>query len=70
MTATLTATDLKQFTYCPRVVYYMRCLPDVRPITAKMQEGIAAHDDAEARERRRGLGAYGFTTGQRHFDGG
>jgi CRISPR-associated exonuclease Cas4 len=65
---TLTATDLKQYTYCPRVVYYMRCLPEVRPMTAKMEEGIVAHDEAETRERRRGLGSYGFTTGQRYFD--
>jgi CRISPR-associated exonuclease Cas4 len=65
---TLTVTDLKQYAYCPRILYYMRCLPGVRPITTKMREGIAAHEDAELREQRRQLRVYGFTTGERHFD--
>ena len=65
---TFTVTDLKQYAYCPRILYYMRCLPGVRPITTKMREGIAAHEDAELREQRRQLRAYGFTTGERHFD--
>jgi len=65
---TFTVTDLKQYAYCPRILYFMRCLPGVRPITTKMREGIAAHDDAELREQRRQLRAYGFTTGERHFD--
>jgi CRISPR-associated exonuclease Cas4 len=65
---TLTVTDLKQYTYCPRILYFMRCLPGVRPVTTKMREGSAAHDDAELREQRRLLRAYGFTTGERHFD--
>lgn len=66
-TWTLTVTDLKQYTYCPRVLFFQRCLPGVRPVTAKMEEGIRAQEDAEARERRRQLRAYGFTTGDRHF---
>ena len=65
---TLTVTDLKQYTYCPRVLFFQRCLPGVRPVTVKMEEGIRAQDDAEARERRRQLRCYGFTTGDRHFD--
>lgn len=67
MSWTLTATDLKQYAYCPRILYFMRCLPDVRPVTAKMTEGILAHEAAEAREQRRQLRSYGFTTGERHF---
>ena len=65
---TLTVTDLKQYTYCPRILYFARCMPGVRPITTKMREGILAHDDAELREQRRQLRSYGFTTGERHFD--
>jgi CRISPR-associated exonuclease Cas4 len=63
----LTVTDLKQYTYCPRVLFYMRCLPGVRPVTVKMTEGILAHEAAEAQERRRQLRTYGYTTGERHF---
>jgi len=63
-----TVTDLKQYTYCPRVVFYTYCLPLVRPTTYKMESGIRAHERAERRERRRTLAAYGLEEGQRHFD--
>lgn len=63
-----TVTDLKQYSYCPRVVFYTYCLPLVRPTTYKMEAGIAAHEQAERRERRRTLSAYGLEEGQRHFD--
>jgi len=61
-------TDLKQYFYCPRVVYYAYCLPQVRPITLKMEAGIEAHLDVEGREQRRTLRAYGLTRGERRFD--
>jgi len=61
-------TDLKQFSYCPRIVYYAYCLPAVRPMTAKMEVGIAAHATAKRRERRRTLAAYGLVEGERHFN--
>ena len=61
-------TDVKQYAYCPRVVFYTYCLPLVRPTTYKMESGIRAHERAERRERRRTLAAYGLEEGQRHFD--
>jgi CRISPR-associated exonuclease Cas4 len=61
-------TDLKQYHYCPRVVYFAYCLPQVRPVTAKMEAGLEAQVEAEGRERRRSLRAYGLTRGERHFD--
>lgn len=61
-------TDIKQWAYCPRVVYYRYCLPDIRPITALMRQGIAGHQDEAAREERRSLRAYGLTEGERAFD--
>lgn len=67
MSNLLTVTDLKQYAYCPRILYYMRCLPAVRPVTAKMAEGILAHREEEAREQRRQLRSYGFATGERQF---
>ncbi|NLF01735.1 MAG: CRISPR-associated protein Cas4 [Anaerolineales bacterium] len=63
-----TVTDLKQYAYCPRVVFYTYCLPLVRPTTYKMDAGAAAHEKAEALERRRTLAAYGLEAAQRHFD--
>lgn len=65
-----TVTDLKQYTYCPRVVFYTYCLPLIRPTTYKMEAGVRAHARAEKRERRRTLTAYGLGVedGERHFD--
>ncbi|MFQ5858613.1 MAG: CRISPR-associated protein Cas4 [Anaerolineae bacterium] len=63
-----TVTDLKQYTYCSRIVYYTYCLPLIRPTTYKMEAGIAAHEKAGKRERRRTLAAYGLKKGERRFD--
>jgi CRISPR-associated exonuclease Cas4 len=63
-----TVTDLKQYTYCPRIVFYTYCLPLLRPTTYKMESGAAAHEKAGGREQRRTLAAYGLTSGERHFD--
>lgn len=61
-------TDLKQWTYCPRVVYYRYCLPAIRPVTALMAEGLHSHRDESGREERRSLRAYGLQQGERVFD--
>ena len=37
-------TDLKQWAYCPRVVYYHRVMPAPPRPTYKMKEGLAAQD--------------------------
>ena len=63
-----TVTDLKQFTYCRRVVYYTYCLPLIRPKTYKMSAGVAAHERAARLEQRRTLKAYRLAEGTRHFD--
>lgn len=60
--------DLKQWTYCPRVFYYQRCLPRIRPTTYLMDAGIAEGKTAEGREKRRSLQTYGLTAGTRHFN--
>lgn len=64
---TFTVTDLKQYAYCPRIVYYTYCLPLLRPTTYKMEAGIEAHMSADSRERRRSLRAYGLEAGERRF---
>lgn len=61
-------TDLKQWAYCPRVVYYEFCLPDVRPTTYKMEAGREAGLAEQERERRRSLRTYGLTEGRREFE--
>jgi len=64
----LTVTDLKQYAYCPRVVYYTYCLPALASLTAKMRESHLAHEEESRREVRRSLRAYGLDTGARAFD--
>lgn len=63
-----TVTDLKQLTYCPRVVFYTYCLPLLRPETFKMRASHAAHDEEQEREVRRSLRRYGLEEGRREFD--
>lgn len=63
-----TVTDLKQFAYCRRVVFYTYCLPLIRPVTFKMERGASAHETALSKERRRSLRAYGLGRGERHFN--
>lgn len=63
-----TVTDLKQYLYCPRIFYYHVCLPDIRPVTYKMEAGIAAHDTERKRAARRSLRQYDTTEGARAFD--
>lgn len=66
--AYLDVTDLKQWHYCPRIVYYRYCLPQIRPITRQMQAGIRSHEDEAEREDRRSLRSYGLDGGERVFD--
>lgn len=60
--------DLKQYDYCPRILYYHTVLPDIRPLTYKMEAGIVAHQQAEKREKRRLLRTYGLQSGERAFN--
>ena len=63
----VTATDLKQWAYCPRIVFYRHVLP-VRPrATYKMERGKDIQAAVEALERRRGFRAYGMRDGERRF---
>jgi CRISPR-associated exonuclease Cas4 len=58
-------TDLKQYTVCPRIVFYRYCLPKVRPVTVLMEEGIRQHEQEDEREERRSLRTYGLMQGER-----
>jgi CRISPR-associated exonuclease Cas4 len=62
----LEVTDLKQYTYCPRIIFYRYCTPKVRPITYLMEEGIRSHEEEDSREERRSLRVYGLTQGERY----
>jgi len=64
----IAVTLLKQYAYCPRIVYYETCTPRVRPTSSKMQAGHDAHERERNRAARRTMSAYQIPTGERHFD--
>lgn len=63
-----TVTDLKQFMYCERILYYHSCLPDIRPVTLKMEAGKRRHEDENKRSLRRTMNLPEIAQAQREFD--
>ncbi|MGB9904223.1 MAG: CRISPR-associated protein Cas4 [Desulfotomaculales bacterium] len=63
----LNAGDIKQFFYCPRIIYFTYVLPVERKMTVKMAEGAQAHLEAARLEGRRTLKAFGLAEGTRFF---
>jgi CRISPR-associated exonuclease Cas4 len=61
-------TDLKQWAYCERIVYYNRVMPGTGKATYKMREAIAAQELIEGLEMRRSLLAYGLDAADRRFN--
>ena len=64
----LRVSDIKQYQYCPRVVYYQYVLPVDRKVTYKMEKGKVAQEEIEELEARRTLGKYGLKEGKRTFN--
>jgi CRISPR-associated exonuclease Cas4 len=63
----LPVTELKQWAYCPRVVYYHQVMPGAGVTTFKMREAVRAQELIESLEMRRGLREYGLEGAERHF---
>lgn len=63
-----TVTDLKQYRFCPRVIFYEHCLPHIRPRTYKMDAGRDEHELEQKRATRRTLSKYHVVNGERRFD--
>ena len=58
-------SDIKQYFYCPRVVYHTYYTPVTRPTTHPMQIGAVQHEVLSVLERRRTLSRYGLDAGSR-----
>lgn len=56
----LTATDLKQWAYCPRIPYYHHVMPVEFVRTYKMERGKDIEAAVQAMEKRRGFRRYGL----------
>jgi CRISPR-associated exonuclease Cas4 len=63
----LRASDLRQFLYCPRVVYFSHVVPIARVETFKMKAGRQAELQHARLERRRSLRRYGLEDGERQY---
>jgi len=49
----ITATDIKNYHFCPRIVYFTRVLGFRERTTELEEEGRKAHDEFHRKERRR-----------------
>jgi len=63
----LRVNDLKQYAYCPRIVFYQYAMPVQRKATFKMEHGKIVEEKLEQLERRRKLREYGLAEGERRF---
>ena len=59
--------ELRQWTYCPRVVYYHLVMAGAGRSTYKMEEGLRAQELIESLEMRRTLREYGLEGARREF---
>ena len=64
----LTAWDLKQFAYCPRVLFYALCMPVKRYTPPKVRIGTDVHVLVERLERRRSVRRFGFGRAEKRFE--
>lgn len=63
----LNVTDIKQFIYCPRIIYFTYCQPVNKKSTFKMEFGSEQHDIVDLLEKRRTLKRYGLESGEKLF---
>lgn len=63
----LRVNDLKQFVYCPRIVFYNTVMPVPRKTTVKMERGKEEELRLDALEKRRTLQRYQLAAGERRF---
>lgn len=60
-------TDIKQYVYCPRVIYYTYVMPVHKKVSFKMEYGREQHNELNKKEKRRGMRSYDLVGGERYF---
>ena len=63
----VSVSELRQWSYCPRVVWYGRSMGDYRPTSGAMKAGIDAEAERQRLETRRGFSQYGITAVDKRF---
>ncbi len=59
--------DIKQYSYCPRIVFYQYSMPVEKKATWKMERGKIEEDEIDRLEKRRKLSGYKLAEGKRQF---
>jgi len=63
----LRVNDIKQYAYCPRVVFYQYSMPVEKKATWKMEQGKIEEAEIDRLEKRRKLSCYRLVEGERRF---
>jgi CRISPR-associated exonuclease Cas4 len=63
----LRVNDIKQYAYCPRIVFYQYSMPVEKKATWKMEQGKIEEAEIDRLERRRKLRGYRLVEGERRF---
>ena len=63
----LRVNDIKQYAYCPRVVFYQYSMPVEKKATWKMEQGKIEEAEIDRLEKRRKLSGYRLVEGERRF---
>ncbi|WP_027365972.1 CRISPR-associated protein Cas4 [Desulfotruncus alcoholivorax] len=63
----LRVTDVKQYVYCPRIIYFTYVCPVEKRVTRKMAYGKEEHLELDRLEKRRNFKRFGLDHGKRVF---
>lgn len=63
----LRVTDIKQYVYCPRIIYFTYVCPVDKKTTRKMEYGKEAHMELDQLEKRRKFKRYNLSDAERKF---
>lgn len=63
----LRVNDIKQYAYCPRIVFYQYSMPVEKKATWKMEQGKIEEAEIDRLEKRRKLSGYRLAEGERRF---
>ncbi|CCO07703.1 CRISPR-associated protein Cas4 [Desulforamulus hydrothermalis] len=63
----LRVTDIKQYVYCPRIIYFTYVCPVDKKNTRKMEYGKEAHIELDRLEKRRTFKRYNFSNAERKY---
>src|SRR5687767_4480623 len=63
----LRVNDIKQYAYCPRIVFYQYTMPVEKKATWKMEQGKIEEAEIDRLEKRRKLSGYRLVEGERRF---